>query len=128
MLSIGVWMTLLGWSRWGHYIRIISIVVAVAILAAATPGQLTRASSQIAAAIQYKSAWSELDYQLRTTAREQSNKIIIVNPATAGIGDGFTLVCYGSNFEEQNWVHWVVQEYYGVKRICSNSAPVKWPY
>ena len=128
LLSIGVWMTLLGWSRWGHYIRIISIVVAVAILAAATPGQLTRASSQITAAIQYKSAWSELDYQLRTTAREQSNKIIIVNPATAGIGDGFTLVCYGSNFEEQNWVHWVVQEYYGVKRICSNSAPVKWPY
>ena len=100
----------------------------MAILAAATPGQLTRASSQIAAAIQYKSAWSELDYQLRTTAREQSNKIIIVNPATAGIGDGFTLVCYGSNFEEQNWVHWVVQEYYGVKRICSNSTPVKWPY
>lgn len=123
LFSAGIWMALLRTSRWSNNIKAVSICVATVVIIMATPGQLTRASSQITAAVQYKSAQKDLDHQLRSA--ETQDRIIVVEKAAAGIGDGFSLVCYGDNFERPNWLNVAIQEYYGIYRICSNPTPVE---
>lgn len=125
MLGVGFWLAVISLRKWLQWYTILVVCSGIVLACFILPGNLNRSSNQILASINYSQEWHNTDSYLGSTAGQHREKIITINESAAGIGDGFSLRCYGENLERPNWLGRAMSAYYGVPQICSNSSPIE---
>lgn len=104
-------------------IKTLTLTVLIIGSTAVVAHSVSKSANHLAGVQDYQAIWMDQDAALREAGIETPGVTIYLDDRGAGIGDGFSIRCNSPFSGSTIWLNDGMEEYYGLKEICSKTDP-----